>query len=74
MKKVHYQGIGDKPAKRIKDFKVGEKMLFNFGETCTVLDKESTKSGKSTTFVLKDDKSKSIHKRRFQNETYWGIG
>ena len=71
---VHYQGIGDKPAKQIKDFKVGEKLLFNFGYTCTILDKEVTKSGKSVNIVLKDDQTKKVHTRRFQNETLWGIG
>lgn len=74
MKKIHYQGVGDKPAKKIKDFKVGEKLLFNFGETCTILDKEPTKSGKSLNIVLKDDRTRRVHTRRFQKETYWGIG
>ncbi len=74
MVKVHYQGIGKKNAKKIGEFKVGEKLLFNFGETCTILDKEPTKSGKSLNIVLKDDRTKKVHTRRFQKDTYWGIG
>ena len=75
MAEVHLQGIyGKVPAKKIKDFKVGEKLRYNFGETTTIINIQPTKSGKSRVMILQDDKSKKKHTRRFKSDTYWAIG
>jgi hypothetical protein len=48
---VHLQGVGRVHAKKMRDFKVGEKMAYNYGSTSTILKKEI--KGKSAKLKIK---------------------
>jgi hypothetical protein len=49
---LQLQGIGKVPAKPAKDFKPGEKTMWNFGFIETVLSVEFSKTGKTVKWVI----------------------
>ena len=65
--KIHLQGIGEKPAKPAKEIKVGDVLIWNFGEKSIVKSITETKSGKSVN-LMEDDNGK-IYKRRLSKNT-----
>lgn len=54
------QGIGNVPAKLAKDFKIGEKTIWNYGYIETILNIEYTKSGKSLKWIIDTNGKKSV--------------
>ena len=68
---VHLQGIGRVPAKKIKDFKVGEKFAYNQGSRSTLLKKAI--QGKSVKMQIKTDEGE-IYNIIKKADTLWAIG
>jgi len=64
MKTVHLQGIGSKPAKAVKELHIGDKVMWNYGYTSTVLDLMPSKTGKTIVAVLKSDDSGTVGNRK----------
>ena len=65
--KIHLQGIGEKPAKPAREIKIGDVLIWNFGEKSIVKSITETKSGKSVN-LMEDDNGK-IYKRRLSKNT-----
>ena len=65
--KIHLQGIGEKPAKPAKEIKIGDVLIWNFGEKSIVKSITETKSGKSINIL--EDYDGKIYKRRLLKNT-----
>ena len=63
---IQLQQIGRVQAKPAADFKIGDKMAWNFGHTTTVIGIAS-KTKAFITYILKDDKNSSVHERKLKN-------
>lgn len=64
MNSIHLQGMrGEQPAKPVKELKVGDKLMWNYGFTSTVLELHPSKSGKSVEVVSKTDQTGYVGKR-----------
>jgi hypothetical protein len=62
---IQLQQIGRVQAKTAAQFKIGDKMVWNFGHTTTVLGVASETKA-FITYILKDDKNSSRHERRLK--------
>lgn len=71
--KIHLQGLyGQRQAKKFKDFKTGDKMLCNFGQTQTIVSKRASKTGKTYSARVRDDQSGKYYERKFSANSLWG--
>jgi hypothetical protein len=64
------QGVGQHPAKAWGDFAVGDRAVFNFGSTYTVVGKEQ--KGPWTYLTLQDEKGKTWPPRKHKSTTAMG--
>lgn len=64
MKSVQLQGIGRKPAKSVKELQRGDKIIWNYGYTSTVLDLIPSKTGKTIVAVLNENESGHVVNRK----------
>ena len=62
---IHLQSVGECSAKPASEFTPGEKMMWNFGYTSTVVAVEDT-SRCFLTFILKGDESGLLSSRRMK--------
>ena len=69
MDAIHLQGIGKFRAKKAKEFKVGEKIVYNYGETSIL--KEIKPIGKSSLLWTTESKGK-LYTRKVRKETLRG--
>ena len=70
--KVHLQGVGNKPAKKVCELKVGDVIAWNWGYTSTVVDLIPNKSRKSIKCMLKDADG-IVRDRMMRSETLVAI-
>lgn len=68
---VHLINCGNVEAKPVAQFRVGEKMMYNYGAAYTITEvvKETPK-----TVVLALDDNGTRYEQRFKKATLWGIG
>ena len=64
MKFVQLQGIGRKPAKAVKELHIGDKIMWNYGYTSTVLDLIPSKTGKTIVAVLDENENGHVVNRK----------
>lgn len=65
MSEIKLQGIYNKQqAKPVKDLKIGDVIMWNFGYTSEVVDMIPTKTGKQITCMLKSNEDGQIRPRR----------
>ena len=68
---VHLQGVGKVLAKQIKDFKVGEKLGYNYGSTAKILSRRV--KGKSIRLKIQTNDGKIYNVVKRAN-TLWARG
>lgn len=72
MTKLHLQGVGKVNAKKAVDFKVGDKMVWNFGSTSTI-----TGVAKETkafiTYIMTDSKMPEPYERKLKKDRLVGF-
>ena len=64
---IHLQGIGERPAKPASQIRVGDVLIWNYGEKSIVKSITETKSGKSINIL--EDYDGKIYKRRLLKNT-----
>lgn len=52
---VHLQGIGKMPAKSVKDLRMGDRIIWNYGAISTVMNLVASKSGKTFDLTTKNN-------------------
>jgi hypothetical protein len=62
---IHLQGIGRVPAKKVSDFKIGDKFMWNYGYTSKVIGLKKT-TPSQITFIIEDN-GKLYEKRMNKN-------
>lgn len=71
---VKLQGIyGKLPAKAVKELKIGDIIIWNYGYTSTVVDLVPSKTGKTITCILKSNKDGIVRDRKMGAETLVAI-
>jgi hypothetical protein len=66
--RVHLQNVGEVAGKKVSDLKPGDKMMWNFGYTSTVVDCKQV-TAKSWELRERDDKSGNEYTRRKRPDT-----
>ena len=62
---VQLQGVyGQQPAKAVKELKIGDVIMWNFGYTSTVVELIPSKTGKTITCMLKSNQDGCIRNRK----------
>jgi len=67
---VWYQECGWQPAKLATKIEVGDKLIYNYGYTATVL---SIVKSTDKTIVFEVQTKSGIYQQRIRKSTYWGV-
>ena len=74
MKTIQLQGIGKREAKPVRELKIGDTIVWNFGMTSSVVDLIPTKSGKSIKCMLKSNQDGIVRNRLMRADRLIAIG
>lgn len=61
--RIHLQGIGSVPAVPLRDVKAGDRLMWNYGGTCTVV-RVTPVTAKTAELVERDDKGREYTRRK----------
>lgn len=74
METIQLQGIGKREAKPVRELKIGDTIVWNFGMTSTVVDLIPTKSGKSIKCMLRSNQDGIVRNRLMRVDSLIAIG